>query len=96
MSRVTPPRAYDVRTRPKSKQDGRSKPASSIYGPRAPQWNREVSARIRLKGMCKGMYGMDGGPGLLYTQCAAQIRSIETNFRGFILAPLLGPADDAA
>lgn len=53
-------------------------------------------ARIRLKGMCKGMYGMDGGPGLLYTQCAAQIRSIETNFRGFILAPLLGPADDAA
>lgn len=61
-------------------------------------WNRQVSARVSgsREGMCKGMYAMDGGPSLLYAQCAAQIRSIETNFRGFVLAPVVGPADDAA
>jgi len=29
-------------------------------------------------------------------QCASQIRSIEMNFRGFVLAPAEGCADDAA
>jgi hypothetical protein len=44
-------------------------------------------ARISLKGMCRGMYGNDGGPGLLYASCAEQIRTIELNFRVFVLAP---------
>jgi hypothetical protein len=44
-------------------------------------------ARIKLKGMCRGMYKDDGSPGLFYASCANEIRSIETNFRGFVLAP---------
>ncbi|MFM0326562.1 hypothetical protein [Caballeronia glebae] len=79
-------------------ETGRPLEAGVVYlwATRTPAGTGSERARIRLKGMCKGMYAMDGGPGLLYAQCAAQIRSIETNFRGFILAPLVGPADDAA
>lgn len=35
---------------------------------------------IRLKGMCRGMYGSDGGPGWTYGACAGQIRSAELEF----------------
>lgn len=35
---------------------------------------------IRLKGMCRGMYASDGGPGWIYRSCAEQIRSAEVEF----------------
>jgi hypothetical protein len=63
---------------------------------RTPSDKSGEGARISLKGMCRGMYGMDGGPGWLYASCASQIRSIEMNFRAFVLAPLRGPASDPA
>ncbi|VWB53811.1 hypothetical protein BLA15945_02512 [Burkholderia lata] len=36
---------------------------------------------IRLKAMCKGMYGTDGGPGWRYDACATRILDIERGFR---------------
>ncbi|WP_234745744.1 hypothetical protein [Burkholderia sp. WTPI3] len=45
---------------------------------------------IRIKAMCKGMYGSDGGPGWRYDVCAAQIREIEGGFRSFV-DPLSDP-----
>lgn len=53
-------------------------------------------ARISLRGMCRGMYGMDGGPGWLYASCASQIRSIEMNFRKYVVEPDSSLPDDAA
>jgi hypothetical protein len=35
---------------------------------------------IRLKGMCRGMYSTDGGPGWIYRSCAAQLRDAEVEF----------------
>ncbi|HTH60830.1 MAG TPA: hypothetical protein VL689_11830 [Paraburkholderia sp.] len=35
---------------------------------------------IRLKGMCRGMYDMNGGPGWLYRSCAAQLRDAQREF----------------
>ncbi|MBR8235930.1 hypothetical protein K6W26_02205 [Burkholderia sp. AU42008] len=37
-------------------------------------------AVIRLKAMCKGMYGTDGGPGWQYDACASKILEIERGF----------------
>lgn len=45
---------------------------------------------IRIKGMCKGMYSSDGGPGWRYDVRAAQILEIEGGFRSFA-DPLSGP-----
>jgi hypothetical protein len=42
------------------------------------------SATIRLKGMCRGMYSSDGGPGWMYATCAEQIRAGEMDFRRFV------------
>ncbi len=39
------------------------------------------AAVIRLKAMCKGMYGSDGGPGWRYDACATKILDIERGFR---------------
>ncbi|WP_250538916.1 MULTISPECIES: hypothetical protein [unclassified Caballeronia] len=79
-------------------ETGRPLEAGVVYlwATRTPAAPGSGRARISLKGMCRGMYGMDGGPGWLYAQCASQIRSIEMNFRGFVLAPAEGCADDAA
>lgn len=79
-------------------ETGRPLEAGVVYlwATRTPPGPGGERARIRIKGMCKGMYGTDGGPGLLYSQCAEQIHSIEMNFRSFVLAPHEGPADDAA
>jgi hypothetical protein len=79
-------------------ETGRPLEAGVVYlsATRTPSDKSEQRSRISLKGMCKGMYGMDGGPGWLYASCASQIRSIEMNFRAFVLAPLRGPASDAA
>jgi hypothetical protein len=62
---------------------------------RTPSDKSGERARISLKGMCRGMYGMDRGPGWIYASCASQIRSVEMIFRAFVLAPLRGPASDA-
>lgn len=35
---------------------------------------------IRLKGMCRGMYATDGGPGWTYGACVTQIRNAEIDF----------------
>jgi hypothetical protein len=35
---------------------------------------------IRLKGMCRGMYSTDGGPGWNYRRCAAQLREAQLEF----------------
>jgi hypothetical protein len=35
---------------------------------------------IRLKGMCRGMYSTDGGPGWTYGRCAAQLREAQLEF----------------
>jgi hypothetical protein len=35
---------------------------------------------IRLKGMCRGMYSTDNGPGWLYGPCAAQLRETQLEF----------------
>ncbi len=43
-------------------------------------------SRISLKGMCRGMYRGDGGPGWLYQNCAEQLRRVEENFRPFVLS----------
>ncbi|WP_227739737.1 MULTISPECIES: hypothetical protein [Burkholderia] len=40
-------------------------------------------AVIRLKAMCKGMYGTDGGPGWQYDACASKILEIERGFRAY-------------
>ena len=39
---------------------------------------------IHLKGMCRGMYRPDGGPGWMYASCAEQIREAEMQFRSSI------------
>jgi len=36
---------------------------------------------IRLKGMCRGMYDTDGGPGPLYRGCAKQIYDAALDYR---------------
>lgn len=44
---------------------------------------RETSAAgttIRLKGMCRGMYSTDGGPGWTYAHCAEQLRRVQFEF----------------
>ena len=38
---------------------------------------------IRLKAMCKGMYGSDGGPGWQYDACARKILEIENGFQSY-------------
>lgn len=35
---------------------------------------------IRLKGLCRGMYQSDGGPGLSYRRCADQLRDAQAEF----------------
>lgn len=35
---------------------------------------------IHLKGMCRGMYDTDGGPGWTYRGCAAQLRDAQLDF----------------
>ncbi|WP_321788329.1 hypothetical protein [Paraburkholderia sp. J94] len=35
---------------------------------------------IRLKGMCRGMYSIDNGPGWLYCSCAEQLREGQLEF----------------
>jgi hypothetical protein len=35
---------------------------------------------IRLKGLCRGMYSVDGGPGWTYRSCAAQLREAQNEF----------------
>ncbi|MCG5076262.1 hypothetical protein [Paraburkholderia tagetis] len=35
---------------------------------------------IRLKGMCRGMYSTDNGPGWIYGPCAAQLREAQLEF----------------
>lgn len=35
---------------------------------------------IRLKGMCRGMYSDDGGPGWTYRRCASQLREAQIDF----------------
>lgn len=35
---------------------------------------------IRLKGLCRGMYSVDGGPGWTYGSCAAQLREAQIEF----------------
>ena len=46
---------------------------------------RQVTAdgmtTIRLKGMCRGMYDSDGGPGWIYARCANQLREAQLEFR---------------
>ncbi|CAB3751187.1 hypothetical protein [Paraburkholderia solisilvae] len=39
------------------------------------------ATHIRLKGMCRGMYTSDGGPGWTYATCATQIAAAESGFR---------------
>ncbi|WP_293036445.1 hypothetical protein [Paraburkholderia sp.] len=36
---------------------------------------------IRLKGMCRGMYDSNGGPGWIYMSCARQLREVQLEFR---------------
>ncbi|MFM0136364.1 hypothetical protein [Caballeronia grimmiae] len=74
-------------------ETGRPLEAGVVYlwATRTPAGPGSERAHIRIKGMCKGMYGMDGGPGLLYAQCAEQIRCIEMNFRSFVLGRLKAP-----
>ncbi|WP_321858349.1 hypothetical protein [Paraburkholderia tropica] len=38
------------------------------------------TATIRLKGMCRGMYSVDNGPGWLYRSCAEQLREGQRDF----------------
>ncbi|WP_042338963.1 hypothetical protein [Paraburkholderia ferrariae] len=35
---------------------------------------------IHLKGMCRGMYSTDGGPGWAYRRCAPQLREVQLEF----------------
>lgn len=35
---------------------------------------------IHLKGMCRGMYTTDGGPGWAYLHCAEQLRAVQFEF----------------
>ena len=35
---------------------------------------------IRLKGLCRGMYRSDGGPGWTYWDCASQLRNAQIEF----------------
>lgn|GEM_PF-975035 len=53
-------------------------------------------ARISVKALCRGMYGIDGGPGWLYARCASEIQRVELMFRGFVLAPHQSWTDDSA
>lgn len=46
--------------------------------------NASGVSTIQIRGMCRGMYRADGNPGWLYSTCAEQIRSVETDFRSFI------------
>lgn len=41
---------------------------------------------IRLKGMCRGMYSSDGGPGWAYRDCAAQLRDAQLEFARVVRA----------
>jgi hypothetical protein len=45
------------------------------------------STRIRLKGMCRGMYNSAGGPGWTYSQCAPQIAETEAAFQRTVELP---------
>jgi len=45
------------------------------------------STRIRLKGLCRGMYNSVGGPGWTYTQCAPQIEATEAAFQRAVEPP---------
>jgi len=45
------------------------------------------STRIRLKGLCRGMYNSDGGPGWTYRQCAPQIAAVQGAFRPAVEPP---------
>ena len=38
------------------------------------------TATVRLKGMCRGMYSTNNGPGWLYRSCAAQLRDAQLEF----------------
>ncbi|MCG5076961.1 hypothetical protein [Paraburkholderia tagetis] len=40
----------------------------------------DATTTIRLKGMCRGMYGTRGGPGWMYRRCATQLRDAELEF----------------
>lgn len=40
---------------------------------------------VRLKGMCRGMYNVDGGPGWMYETCSRQIVERERAFRQSVL-----------
>jgi hypothetical protein len=42
------------------------------------------TTKVRLKGMCRGMYAADGDPAWMYGTCAEQIRRTEMNFRGVV------------
>ncbi|MET1472958.1 MULTISPECIES: hypothetical protein [Burkholderia] len=44
-------------------------------------------AVIRLKAMCKGMYGTDGGPGWQYDACVSKILEIERGFAAYERPP---------
>lgn len=35
---------------------------------------------IRLKGLCRGMYSTDNGPGGLYARCAEQLEEAHLEF----------------
>ncbi|APR39302.1 hypothetical protein [Paraburkholderia sp. SOS3] len=45
------------------------------------------STRIRLKGLCRGMYDSVGGPGWTYRQCAPQIEQAQTAFARAVAPP---------
>lgn len=45
------------------------------------------ATRIRLKGMCRGMYNSTGGPGWTYAQCAPQIVETEAAFQRTVEPP---------
>jgi len=79
-------------------ETGRPLEAGVVYlwATRTPAAGNGDHARISLKGMCRGMYGMDGGPGWLYASCASQIRSIEMKFRNYVVSEDSVLPDDAA
>jgi hypothetical protein len=45
------------------------------------------STRIRLKGLCRGMYNGEGGPGWTYSLCARQIAAAEIAFQHAVEPP---------
>jgi hypothetical protein len=46
----------------------------------ARQTTANGTTTIRLKGMCRGMYSTDGGPGWTYAHCAEQLREVQFEF----------------